>query len=232
MEELSEHGATVYTCSRNEAELNTLLQDWTSKGFKVTGSICDVSSKDQRIQLMQRVSDFFNGNLNILVNNAGIACMKPATEVTEQDYALVMSTNLESCYHISQLAYPLLKSSGVGNIVFVSSVGGLVGVNLNSVYGPTKGAVNQLARNLACEWAKDNIRVNSVAPWVIKTPSAEGFLKEEDVLKKIESRTPMRRVGEPEEVSSLVAFLCFPAASYITGQIIAVDGGVAVNGLE
>ena len=92
----------------------------------------------------------------------------------------------------------------------------------------------QLTKNLACEWAKDSIRTNCVAPGLIQTPSAESALHNEEGLKFIEqviSRTPLRRVGESKEVSSLVAFLCLPAASYITGQAICVDGGLTVNGL-
>ncbi|KAI4993870.1 hypothetical protein ZWY2020_008183 [Hordeum vulgare] len=91
--------------------------------------------------------------------------------------------------------------------------------------------MNQLAKNLACEWAKDNIRINSVAPWYIKTSLVEEDLAKKDFVDTIARRTPMRRVGEPEEVSSLVAFLCMRGSSYITGQTISVDGGMTINGM-
>jgi tropinone reductase I len=100
-----------------------------------------------------------------------------------------------------------LSSSGNGSIGFISSVCGLVSVQLASVYGATKAAMNQLAKSLACEWAKDNIRVNSVAPWLIKTSLVEHTLHVKEYQEKIESRTPMGRVGEPHEVSSLVGYL-------------------------
>ncbi|KAJ0084952.1 hypothetical protein Patl1_31264 [Pistacia atlantica] len=90
--------------------------------------------------------------------------------------------------------------------------------------------MNQLAKNLACEWAKDNIRTNSVGPWFIRTPLAEPLLNDEKLLEEVKWRTPMGRIGEPKEVSSLVAFLSLPAASYISGQTICVDGGFTVNG--
>nr|XP_043615088.1 tropinone reductase homolog At5g06060-like [Erigeron canadensis] len=231
VEELAELGAAVHTCSRNEAELNKRLEEWSAKGFTVTGSVCDASSRPQREQLIEKVSSIFNGKLNILVNNVGTNIGKfTTTEYTAQEYSMIMATNLESCYHMCQLAHPLLRASGAGNIIFMSSVAGLVNISCGSVYAITKGAMNQLAKNLACEWAKDNIRTNSVAPWFIRTPLANHVLNDEAFLEKVVSRTPLMRPGEANEVSSLVAFLCLPAASYITGQTIAVDGGFTVNG--
>ncbi|XP_060674536.1 tropinone reductase 1-like isoform X2 [Ziziphus jujuba] len=142
-----------------------------------------------------------------------------------------MGTNFESAYHFCQIAHPLLKASGNGNIVFNSSVASAVALPMLSVYAASKGAINQVTRSLACEWAKDNIRVNSVAPGPIKTPLVENLPGKmpkhvDDMIAGI----LMTRAGEPKEVSSVVAFLCLPAASYITGQIIYVDGGFTVNG--
>ncbi|KAM0025382.1 putative oxidoreductase [Helianthus debilis subsp. tardiflorus] len=230
VEELAALGAVVHTCSRNESELNQRLQEWSLKGFSVTGSVCDVASRPQREVLVAKVSSLFNGKLNILVNNAGTAYTKPTTEYTAEEYSMHMATNLESCYHMCQLVHPLLKISGVGSIVFISSVAGLIHVAVGSVYSATKGALNQLTKNLACEWAKDNIRTNCVAPWFTKTSLMEPALDNKEFLDQVASRTPLKRFAEANEVSSSVAFLCLPAASYITGQTIAVDGGFTVNG--
>ncbi|KAI8014836.1 hypothetical protein LOK49_LG05G00447 [Camellia lanceoleosa] len=218
VEELAGFGATVHTCSRNEKELNERLQEWESKGYKVSVSVCDLSSRAQREELMKTVSSVFDGKLNILVNNAASTLLKKTTETTAEDFSKIMRTDVESPYHLCQLAYPLLKASGYGSIIFISSV---------------MRAINQLTRNLACEWAKDNIRTNTVAPWAVKTT----IMKPEEVEQSISDaymqvmlRTPLHPIAEPNEISSLVAFLSLPAASYITGQVICVDGGYTAGG--
>ncbi|KAB1225873.1 hypothetical protein CJ030_MR1G004085 [Morella rubra] len=230
VEELAGLGATVHTCSRNEAQLNECLREWEKKGFKVTGSVCDLASRVQREELRNRVSDQFQGKLNILINNVGTNNPKPTIEYTAKEFSSLVNTNLESAYHMCQLAHPLLVASGVGSIVFLSSAAGVVSAQSGSVYEATKGAINQLTKSLACEWAKDNIRTNCVAPWWIRTPLLEFVFSNEQLLKALISRTPIGRAGEPKEVSSLVAFLCLPASAYITGQTICVDGGLTVNG--
>ncbi|XP_004503163.1 tropinone reductase homolog At5g06060-like [Cicer arietinum] len=232
VEELAEFGATVYTCSRNEVELNKCLNQWQEKGFSVYGSVCDLSSSSQREELIRKVASAFNGKLNILVNNAGTNVRKPTIDYTAEEYSKVMNTNLDSVYHLSQLAYSLLKESGNGSIVFNSSVASLTSVGSGSIYALSKAAINQLTKSLACEWAKDNIRSNCVAPWYTKTSLVEHLIANEEFVNEILSRTPIKRIAEAHEVSSLVTFLCLPAASYITGQIVSVDGGFTVNGFQ
>ncbi|RID64194.1 hypothetical protein BRARA_E03148 [Brassica rapa] len=196
--ELASLGAGIHTCARDESQLNQCLQEWKMKGFNVTGSVCDISSRADREKLMETVSSLFDGTLNILINNAG--------------------TCVQSLHTICASLHPSLKASGSGSIVFISSVAGVVSCSVGSIYGTTKGAISQLARNLACEWAGDNIRANSIAPGVIATPAAKTFILGEEFAKNIAPNIPM-----------LAAFLCLPAASYITGQTICVDGALSVH---
>ncbi|XXG71115.1 hypothetical protein AAC387_Pa07g0444 [Persea americana] len=229
VEELAGLGAKVHTCSRSKADLDRCLHEWEGKGFHLSASVCDVSSRADRERLMEEVTAIFNGQLNILVNNAGITIIKPTVDYTAEELSAVMATNFDSAYHLCQLAHPLLKLSGRGNIVFISSTAGVMAIDVGSIYSASKGAMNQLTRNLACEWAKDNIRVNSIAPWFIKTTILDPFYQNSNFEEDARARTPLRRIGEVEEVSSMAAFLCLPAASYITGQVHVIDGGATIN---
>ncbi|XP_071715686.1 tropinone reductase homolog At2g29260, chloroplastic [Rutidosis leptorrhynchoides] len=230
VEELAGHGATVHTRARNESELNTCLKGWLDDGFEITGSVCNVSSQRDREKLMDDVSCLFNGKLSILVNNVGTNIRKPMVELSSEEFSTLISTNFESVFHICQLAHPFLKATRMGSVVFTSSVSAFVSLKNMTLQGATKGAINQLTKNLACEWAKDGIRCNAVAPWYIKTSMVEQVLSNKEYVEEVLDITPLGRLGDPNEVSSLVAFLCMPASSYITGQIICVDGGMSVSG--
>ncbi|CAA7017546.1 unnamed protein product [Microthlaspi erraticum] len=134
----------------------------------------------------------------IHVSNVGVVRPKPTIENVEDDFTFHISTNLESGYHLSQLSHPLLKASGYGSIVFISSIAGVISIGCGtSIYSLTKGALNQLARNLACEWAKDGIRSNAVAPNFIHTTLAQPFLQSAGFNESLSSRTPLGRAGEP-----------------------------------
>ena len=222
-------GAQVFLVARNAEELDQRLQELKAAGYPVEGLAADVSRKEEREKLAAVLEEKFGG-LDILVNNVGTNIRKKTADYTDEEYGKVFSTNLTSAFHLSQLFYPLLKRSEQGNIINISSVAGLTHLRTGSVYGMTKAALVQLTKNLAAEWAENNIRVNAVAPWYIETPLAKTVLQNEVYLKEVLDRTPMHRIGRPEEVAAAAAFLCMPAAAYITGQCLAVDGGFSTYG--
>lgn len=218
-------GASVFIVARNDELLEQQLASYRQEGHTVDGLAADVSQPDVAVEIIEAVKTKWDG-LDILVNNAGTNIRKPTTEYSPADYEHILNTNLRSAYELSQAAYPLLRASGNGKIVFISSVSGLAHTSSGSLYGMTKAAMLQLTRNLAVEWAPDGIRVNAVAPWYIKTPLASPVLTNPEKLAGILKRTPMNRIGESEEVASVVSFLSMPASGYVTGQTIAVDGGL------
>lgn len=219
-------GASVCLVARDSTLLQQQLDNYRQQGHDVEGVSADVSQPGAARTIIDAVNEKW-GSLDILVNNAGTNIRKPTADYTQTDYDHVLNTNMRSAYELSQAAYPLLKAAKYGGkIVMVSSVSGLAHTSSGSLYGMTKAAMLQLTRNLAVEWATDGIRVNAVAPWYINTPLATPVLTNPEKLAGILKRTPMNRVGEPDEIASVVSFLCMPASGYVTGQTISADGGL------
>ena len=227
--EFAELGAELAIVARNKDELYSMVKDFSAKGIKILGIQADVSSRSDYQKIIDKVKNEW-GKLDIFVNNVGTNIRKASIDYDYNEYDHIMNTNLRSAFELSRLVFPLLKESEQANVVFVSSVAGQIHLKTGAIYAMTKAAINQLTKNLAVEWAHDKIRVNAVAPWYIRTPLAETVLKDETYKQSVLSRTPMNKIGEPEDVAAAVSFLCMPASAFVTGQILSVDGGFMVNG--
>jgi Tropinone reductase 1 len=219
-------GAEVLVVARSTKSIENKLKH-SARLFRLDG---DVTDPGFRQQILQKVNENW-GRLDVLVNNVGTNIRKKFVEYSEEEYRKLFEVNLFSMTALTQGAFELLKKSGSASVINIASVAGSMDVQTGPPYGMTKAAIIQLSRHLAAEWSPFNIRVNAVSPWYIQTPLTESVLAQPDRLAKIVARTPAGRVGKPEEVSGIVAFLAMDKASYITGQNIMVDGGMSIKGL-
>jgi len=223
VKELASHGATVIAVARSagqEKDVNVRNITWLR---------ADVSNAEGCNRVIDHVTAQY-GRLDILINNVGTNIRKKTNDYTEEEIDFLFNTNLRSAIRMSRQLHPLLVKGTDPVIVNISSVAGLTHLRTGAIYGMTKAALIQFTKNLAGEWAADKIRVNAVAPWYIGTPLAHQVLQDEAYRSEVLARTPLKRIGEVEEVASVVAFLCMPASSYVTGQVISVDGGFTILG--
>ncbi len=221
-------GAELILVARNIKEIDGIIKEINSY-VPVTALSCDITQREERFSLLSSVEKIWD-KLDILINNAGMNIRKPTCEFSDDEYDIIMNTNLRSAWDLSRLFHPMLSKSEQGNIVNISSVAGQTSVRTGVVYGMSKSAIIHMTKYLAAEWASYGIRVNAVAPWYISTPLADEVLKNEAYKNEVISRTPMKKIGKPEDVAAAVAFLCMPASAYITGQNISVDGGFTIHG--
>lgn len=224
--EFLELGAEVLVVARNTKSIQGKLKN-SANLFTVEGDLTDA---EVRKSLVKKIEENW-GKLDILVNNVGTNVRKKFAEYTEEEYRQLFETNLFSMMELTRLCYPLLKKSQGASVINLASVAGSIDIQSGPPYGMTKAAIIQFTKHLTAEWSADNIRVNTISPWYIETPLTKAVLEQPDRLEKIIARTPMGRVGQPEEVSALACFLAMDKSSYITGQNIMVDGGMSVKGL-
>ena len=186
---------------------------------------CDVGDKSQVDALVQTVLQV-HGRMDVLVNSAGIFRMADFLEMTEDDFDSVLRVNLKGSFLVGQAVARAMAAARGGAIVNMSSVNAVLAIPTLASYNVSKGGINQLTRAMALALADRNIRVNAVAPGTIATElAAQAVLTSDEAKNRILSRTPMKRLGEPAEVADVVAWLASDAASYVTGEIVTVDGG-------
>jgi tropinone reductase I len=226
VDELTDKGAKVFFVARNEDDIKRTEKELEI--FQVRGICADISTQKGRKHLVSEIEGEVS-KLDILVQNAGTNIRGQIDKISTEEFQTVMNTNFVSVYELSGKLLPLLKASGEASMVLISSVGGINHIQTGSAYGTSKAAMIQLGKNLAVEWAPHNVRVNTIAPWYTDTPLVKSILSDQDFLDKVLEKTPLKRIAKPREVGALAAFLCMPAASYITGQCIAVDGGMTIN---
>ena len=226
--EFARLGAALRLVARGEQALQDFAAELRAQGAQVECLSADLSTEEGRDCLLDTWPA--SQPLNILVNNAGSNIRKPVAELSCAEYRQVLATNLDSCFELCRRLLPALRAGKPACVLNNASVAGLTHLRTGAPYGMSKAAMIQLTRNLAVEWAQWGIRVNAVAPWYIETPLAQQVMQDPDYLRQIIERTPMGRVGQPQEVARTIAFLCMPASSYITGQTLAVDGGFSVYG--
>lgn len=221
---LAEAGADVVVSSRKIADLEPVAQEIRSKGVRGLAVAAHNGKGQDCEMLVQRVVREM-GRIDILLNNAGTnPYYGPLMDQDETTYDITMNVNLKGVFLLSQLAARQMKKQGGGCIINVSSIGGLRAEALG-IYCVSKAAVIMLTQVMAKEFGQYNIRVNAIAPGVIKTRLSEALWKEPSVSQKAIGDTPLMRLGEPEEIAGAVVFLASQAGSYITGETMVIDGG-------
>lgn len=228
--EFLELGAKVIFTARNPEEVKNLENVLQKKGYDAEGLVSDVSVKEERQKIVERVKEKWN-SLDILVNNAGINIRKKALDYSEEEYQKVLDINLISPFELSTKLHPYLKNSKAGTVINIASAAAIQDVGTGTPYAMAKAGLLQQTRSLSVEWAGDGIRVNAVSPWFTETPLTRGYLEQEEKIKPILSRTPLKRVAKAEEMAAIIAFLAMEKSSYITGQNIVADGGMSINAI-
>jgi NAD(P)-dependent dehydrogenase (short-subunit alcohol dehydrogenase family) len=223
--EFAKHGAKVVVSGRREKEGHEVIAEIKALGGEAIFVKTDVSkASDVKAMIEQTLETF--GRLDYAFNNAGIEqALTPLPEQTEETYDQIMNINVKGVWLALKHEVPAMLKAGGGAIVNNSSIAGLVGFAMAPVYVASKHAVNGLTKSVALEYAKQNVRINAVAPGPIETRMYLDFAKTREVRQMLESAVPSGRVGQPEDIASTVIWLCSDSASFVTGQIFPVDGG-------
>jgi len=226
---LAQAGATVVVAARNAAKSAKAVAELQALGATAAAIEVDVRDDAACSRLIEDAAGRF-GRLDILVNNAGTNLRKQPQEYTVAEWRELIDTNLTSAFVCSNAAYPHMKKGGGGKIINIGSMMSIFGASFSGPYAATKGGIVQMARAMACAWAKDNIQVNSVLPGWIDTELTQGARRDvQGLQERVVARTPAGRWGLPADFAGIAVFLASPASDFVTGTAIPVDGGYSIQ---
>ncbi|WP_150299143.1 SDR family NAD(P)-dependent oxidoreductase [Pseudomonas profundi] len=228
-EEYAKAGAKVVISSRKADACDKVANELKEQGFDALPIACHVGDKAQLQNLVDTTIATW-GKIDILVCNAATnPVYGPTSQVSDEAFDKIMGTNVKGTFWLCNMVIPQMVELGGGSIVLLSSIAGIRASANIGVYGMSKAAEAGLARNLSLEWGPKNIRVNSIAPGLIRTDFAQALLDDPDRLKRVEEKLPLRRVGEPVDIAGVALFLGSAAGAYVTGQTIVADGGDTIT---
>jgi NAD(P)-dependent dehydrogenase (short-subunit alcohol dehydrogenase family) len=229
-EEMAAQGAQVVISSRKADACDAVAQAIRDSGGDATAIPCNISHKDQLERLVAETRKAY-GKIDILVCNAAVnPHYGPSLTIPDSAFEKVMDVNIKSNHWLIQMVAPEMQERRDGSIMIISSIGGFRGSKVLGAYGISKAADMQMARNLGNELGTENIRVNCIAPGLVKTDFARALYENEEVANKRISETPLRRLGEPRDIAGIAVYLASEAGCWTTGQTFAIDGGVTIAG--
>jgi len=221
-------GAKVVVSSRKADACEAVAAGIKKVGGEALVIPCNIARKEEVEGLVAGALKHW-GRIDTLVCNAAVnPYFGPLEKIPDEAFDKIMSSNIKSNLWLCNYAIPAMAERGGGNVVIVSSIGGLRGSAQLGAYGISKAADMQLTRSLAVEWGARNVRINCVAPGLVKTDFARALWEDPERLKRTVSTAPLRRIGEPREIGGVIAFLASTAASFMTGTVIVADGGVSI----
>ena len=224
---LARAGADVVVASRKLPDLEKVAEEIRGMGRKSLAVAAHIGRVEEISNLVSGMKEEF-GKIDILVNNAGTnPTMDPALDIDERAWDSIMNLNLKGLFFLSQAVARVMKEQGGGKIINIASVAGIT-PDILPVYSMSKAGVIMASKVMAQQWAQYNIRVNTVAPGLTRTQFSQALWSNPDILQGAMSRTPMGRIAEPEEMVGAIIFLASDASSYVTGQVIVVDGGTSI----
>jgi NAD(P)-dependent dehydrogenase (short-subunit alcohol dehydrogenase family) len=222
-------GATLVLTSNEAEACKAMTADLEANGTRALAFCCDVRDPSALARLVSDATDAL-GHIDVLIANAGVVAHSgPLANADAAAWAEAFDVNLRHAAHLAILVAPQMAVRRSGVIILLSSIAGLRGNKALGLYGLTKAALSQLARNLAVEWGPYNVRANAIAPGLIATSWANSVLSNPQAAERRLSLTPLRRIGEPWEVAATALYLASPAGGFVTGQTLVVDGGTVIS---